>query len=60
MLEFKNKPDLSTPITADNLNANFNELNLKIQSGSNWILQYGLTEYLKSWSLFYHFFGSRS
>lgn len=26
LIEFKNKPDLSTPINADNLNNNFNEL----------------------------------
>ena len=39
MLVFKNKPDLTTPITAENLNHNFNELNNKIgevvESGSN-------------------------
>lgn len=35
MLTFKNKPDTSTPINADNLNANFEELNQKTQNGSN-------------------------
>ena len=32
MLTFKNKPDTSTPINADNLNANFNELNTNINN----------------------------
>lgn len=37
LIEFKNKPDLTTPITADALNHNFNELlNKSIsESGSN-------------------------
>ena len=32
MIEFKDLPDTSTPITADNLNNNFNELNEKIET----------------------------
>lgn len=40
MLVFKNKPDLTTPITADNLNNNFNELKkdyiyLKLSNDAN-------------------------
>lgn len=35
MLVFKNKPDTSTPINADNLNANFNELNANIGDLNN-------------------------
>ena len=31
MITFKNLPDTSTPINAENLNANFNELNTKIK-----------------------------
>ena len=30
LIEFKNKPDTSTPINANNLNYNFNDLNNKI------------------------------
>lgn len=32
LIEFKNKPDTSTPINADNLNFNFNELNTLINN----------------------------
>lgn len=39
LIEFKNKPDTSTPINAENLNHNFNELNTLIteivESGEN-------------------------
>ena len=35
LIEFKNKPDMSTPITADNLNHNFNELSEAINELSN-------------------------
>ena len=30
LIEFKNKPDTTTPINADNLNHNFNELDTKL------------------------------
>lgn len=33
LIEFKDLPDTSTPLTPDNLNHNFNEL--KVESGSN-------------------------
>ena len=30
LIEFKNKPDTTTPMTADNINHNFNELNANV------------------------------
>ena len=35
LIEFKNLPDTTTPITAENLNNNFNECNNIVESGSN-------------------------
>ena len=35
LIEFKNKPDTTTPMTADNINHNFNELNANVGNLSN-------------------------
>lgn len=43
LIEFKNLPDTSTPLTAENLNNNFNELN-KINSNRNVLVLNSISE----------------